>query len=84
MVEVAYWKTGDVLRRLGISRETLRRWRLNRGFPQPCHYRDDRRDAAYYAIEDVLEWERRVHRRRLQPPSGDASIDESVPLDAGE
>lgn len=68
MVETPYWKTGEVLAYFKISRETLRRWRKKRGFPEPIHFRDDGRDPAYYPIVEVLEWDRRRRRGHQTRP----------------
>jgi len=63
-MECMFWQTGQVCRHFGIARETLRRWRIGRGFPKPDHFGGHERGRAYYRIEEVLAWEARCRDER--------------------
>ena len=56
------YTTAEVCERHQISRRTLRRWGMERGFPD--HWRSGRNEV--YAKEEVHAWER-IHTPKLWP-----------------
>lgn len=71
-MERAYYETGGVLKLTGWSREKLRRYVANHGFPRPVYFGTPGKSKAYYAIEEVHDW-LRTHaqtfdRRPIMPP----------------
>lgn len=63
-VESPYWITSEVLAYFRITRATLCRWRIGRGFPEPLHHRADRKDPAKYIVAECLAWDEA--RRQLR------------------
>ena len=55
-MEKEFWKTGEVLKLLKISRATLGRWRKTLGFPKPKHFAGHERSPAYYDADEVRTW----------------------------
>ena len=77
-MESPYWTTKEVYTFLGISRETLRRWRRDLGFPQGVRNSQHPRGAVRFLIAEVLAWDakRRSFRQQRPPePSDEAHPD---------
>ena len=65
-----YWTTKEVYGHFGKSRETIRRWRDGRGFPEPVYLGGHERGPASYVIEEVLAWETKcLHERKARRPA---------------
>lgn len=63
-MECTYWKRKEVEAHFGVTRETIRRWRKTRGFPEPIHFGGHERGPTYFVIEEVLAWEARCRAER--------------------
>jgi hypothetical protein len=64
-MESPYWLTKEVLAYFRITRETLRRWIRDLGFPAPIHNPGQPRGPSRYDRAACLSWD--ASRRTLHP-----------------
>ena len=82
MVECPYWVTKEVRAYFNVSRETIRRWIRDLGFPAPVHNEGQPRGPSRYVIAEVIAWDRKRRDFRAQPLLRALSEPEAHP-DAG-